>query len=129
MTRNGSAFALPTPEPRTAATASCSSPSGPAQPHGSRLLPAPVAGNYGDGAAIQTWQARRDRQKKLGRNGNGIGTPLPAAIALLPTPMAGDFGADRSAGPVRPVGGQTADRPARRDHPPPRRPGRRGRAS
>ena len=40
--------------------------------------------------------ARRDRQKKLGRNGNGIGTPLPVAIALLPTPMAGDFGADRS---------------------------------
>ena len=48
--------------------------------------------------------ARRDRQKQLGRNGNGIGTPLPVAIALLPTPMAGDFGADRSAGPVRPSG-------------------------
>ena len=40
MTRNGSACALPTPEPRTAATASSSSPSGPAQPQGSRLLPA-----------------------------------------------------------------------------------------
>ena len=52
MTRNGSAFALPTPEPRTAATASCSSPSGPAQPHGSRLLPTPVAGNYNDGASL-----------------------------------------------------------------------------
>ena len=37
-------------------------------------------------------------------NGNGIGTPLPAAIALLPTPMAGDFGADKAAGPVRPSG-------------------------
>jgi hypothetical protein len=48
--------------------------------------------------------ARRDRQKKLGRNGNGIGTPLPVAIALLPTPMAGDFGADRASGPVRPSG-------------------------
>lgn len=48
--------------------------------------------------------ARRDRQKQLGRNGNGIGTPLPVAIALLPTPMAGDFGADRSDGPVRPSG-------------------------
>ena len=104
MTRNGSAYALPTPEPRTAATASCSSPSGPAQPHGSRLLPTPVAGNYDDGAYLTAWQARRDRQKKPGRNGNGTGTPLPAAIALLPTPMAGDFGADRSAGPVRPSG-------------------------
>jgi hypothetical protein len=48
--------------------------------------------------------ARRDRQKQLGRNGNGIGTPLPVAIALLPTPMAGDFGADKSDGPVRPSG-------------------------
>jgi hypothetical protein len=48
--------------------------------------------------------ARRDRQKKLGRNGNGIGTPLPVAIALLPTPMAGDFGADKASGPVRPSG-------------------------
>ena len=129
MTRNGSAFALPTPEPRTAATACSSSPSGPAQPQGSRLLPTPVAGNFNDGESLPTWQARRDRQKKLGRNGNGIGTPLPIAIALLPTPMAGDFGADKAAGPVTPLGGQTADRPARRDHPPPRRPGRPGRDS
>ena len=42
------------------------------------------------GHSLPTWQARRDRQKKPGRNGNGIGTPLPIAIALLPTPMAGD---------------------------------------
>ena len=104
MTRNGSAYALPTPEPRTAATASSSSPSGPAQPQGSRLLPTPVAGNFNDGASLPTWQARRDRQKKLGRNGNGIGTPLPIAIALLPTPMASDFGADKSAGRARPSG-------------------------
>ena len=104
MTRNGRACALPTPAPRTAATASSSSPSGPAQPQGSRLLPTPVAGNFNDGASLPTWQARRDRQKKLGRNGNGIGTPLPVAIALLPTLMAGDFGADKATGPVRPSG-------------------------
>ena len=113
MTRNGSAFALPTPEPRTAGTVSCSSPSGPAQPHGSRLLPGPVAGNYGDRASLPARQARRDRQKQPGRNGNGTGSPLPAAIALLPTPMAGDFGADRSARPGPAFGGRTADRPAR----------------
>jgi DNA (cytosine-5)-methyltransferase 1 len=65
-------------------------PSGPDRPGGSRLLPAPVAGSYGDGADLPAWQARRDRQKKPGRNGNGIGAPLPVAIALLPTPMAGD---------------------------------------
>jgi len=63
-----------------------------------------VAGNFNDGASLQTWQARRDREKKLGRDGNGIGTPLPVATALLPTPMAGDFGADKATGPVRPSG-------------------------
>ena len=104
MTRSGRAFALPTPEPRTAATASSSSPPGPEPPGGSRLLPTPVAGNSNDGEATGSWLARRDRQKQPGRNGNGIGTPLPVAIALLPTPMAGDFGADKDAGPVRPSG-------------------------
>ena len=64
MTRNGRACALPIQAPRTAATASSSSPSGPAQPQGSRLLPTPVAGNYGDGASLQTWMARRDRQEE-----------------------------------------------------------------
>ena len=90
MTHSGRACALPTPEPRTAATASSSSPSGLGKVGGSRLPPTLVAGNFNDGASLQTWQARRDRQKKPGRNGNGIGAPLPVAIALLPTPMAGD---------------------------------------
>ena len=103
-TRNGSAYALPTPEPRTAATASSSSPSGPVPPGGSRLLPTPVAGNFNDGASLQTWHGPTGPAEELGRNGNGIGTPLPVAIALLPTPMASDFGADKAAGPVRPSG-------------------------
>jgi hypothetical protein len=106
MTRSGRAFALPTPEPRTAATASWSSRSGPGQPQGWRLLPTPIAGNFNDGADLPTWQALRDRQKKLGRNGNGIGTPLPVAIALLPTPLASDSapeGADEVGG-TRPSG-------------------------
>jgi DNA (cytosine-5)-methyltransferase 1 len=63
-----------------------------------------VAGNFNDGESVESWTARRDRQKRLGRNGNGIGTPLPIAVALLPTPMAGDFGADRNFSPVRPSG-------------------------
>jgi hypothetical protein len=104
MTRSGRAFALPTPEPRTAATASWSSRCGPDRPEGSRLLPTPVAGNFNDGASLLTWQARRDRQKKPGRNGNGIGTPLPVAIALLPTPLAGDASPQNTVGGTRPSG-------------------------
>ena len=103
-TRSGRAFALPTPEHRTAATDFSSSPPGPEPRPRSRLLPTPVAGNFNDGAEIEGWKARRDRQKKLGRNGNGIGTPLPIAIALLPTPMVGDFGAEKVTSPVRPSG-------------------------
>jgi hypothetical protein len=106
MTRSGRAFALPTPEHRTAATASSSLPPGPGQPQGSRLLPTPVAGNFNPGADLPAWQARRDRQKKLGRNGNGIGTPLPVAIALLPAPLAADGAPERSPqlGGTRPSG-------------------------
>jgi DNA (cytosine-5)-methyltransferase 1 len=33
-----------------------------------------------------------------------MGTPLTVAIVLLPTPMAGDYGADKDPGPVRPSG-------------------------
>ena len=84
MTRSGRAYAPPTPGLRTAETVCSSSRPGPGRPGGSRLLPTPVAGNFNDGADLPTWMARRDRQKQLGRNGNGIGTPLPVAIALLP---------------------------------------------
>ncbi len=59
-----------------------------------RLLPTPVAGAFNDGESATSWLARRDRQKKLGRNGNGIGTPLAIAIRLLPTPMASDGAAE-----------------------------------
>jgi len=44
---------------------------------------------------VASWLARRDRQKALGRNGNGMGTPLAIAIRLLPTPMASDGAAER----------------------------------
>ena len=51
---------------------------------------------FNDGESVDSWIARRDRQKKLGRNGNGIGTPLTIAIRLLPTPMASDSAAERA---------------------------------
>ena len=78
MTRNGRAFALPTPEPRTAATASSSLPSGPARPGGSRLLPTPDTGCSPNGHG-----------RRGGRPGNGhqSGHGLDvAATALTPAP-------------------------------------------
>ena len=59
-----------------------------------RLLPTPAAGVFNDGEPVESWLARRDRQKQLGRNGNGIGTPLAIAIRLLPTPS--DSSAERA---------------------------------
>ena len=44
---------------------------------------------------MTSWLARRDRQKKPGRNANGTGTPPAIAIRLLPTPMASDGAAER----------------------------------
>jgi DNA (cytosine-5)-methyltransferase 1 len=102
MTRNGSAFALATPAPATAATASSSSPPSPPPAPRSRLLPTPVAGAFNDGESPASWQARRDRQKKLGRNGNGIGTPLTIAIQMLPAPTASSHAAESAPA----IGGQ-----------------------
>ena len=84
MTRSGRAYALPTPAPRTAATAvPCHPVSLPAsRPGGTgwRLLPTPVAGAFNDGESLESWLARRERQKEsCGRNGNGIW--LSAAFA------------------------------------------------
>jgi DNA (cytosine-5)-methyltransferase 1 len=82
------------------------SPASPAAPAGLRLLPAPVAGAFNDTESVTSWQARRDRQKQLGRNGNGIGTPLAIAVRLLPTPIASDNAAERAPQPggLRPSG-------------------------
>lgn len=54
------------------------------------LLPTPAAGNFNDEESVESWQARKEREKAKGRNGNGIGTPLAMAVQLLPTPRATD---------------------------------------
>lgn len=54
------------------------------------LLPTPSAGNFNDGETPESWEARRERQKARGINGNGMGTPLTVAVQLLPTPLASD---------------------------------------
>jgi hypothetical protein len=101
MTRNGHAYALATPARPTPATGSSSSAAARPPGPGLRLLPTPVAGAFNDGESAETWLARRDRQKKLGRNGNGIGTPLAIAIRLLLPPMASDSAAERAPQPGR----------------------------
>lgn len=55
------------------------------------LLPTPAAGNFNDGESVESWQARRDRLLAEGVNGNGMGTPLPIAVQLLPSPTARDY--------------------------------------
>jgi hypothetical protein len=84
------------PVPAIAATGSSSSRTSPPPAPCPRLLPAQVAGAFNDGESAESWLARRDRQKKPGRNGNGMGTPVAIAIRLLPTPMASDSAHERN---------------------------------
>jgi len=55
------------------------------------LLPTPNAGNFNDGESLETWRARRDRNKTKGINGNGQGTPLAIAAQMLAEPGAQDW--------------------------------------
>lgn len=54
------------------------------------LLPTPTASNPNDGESLESWEARRQRNKAKGINGNGQGTPLAIAVRLLPTPVVAD---------------------------------------
>jgi DNA (cytosine-5)-methyltransferase 1 len=55
------------------------------------LLPTPAAGAFNDGESVEQWDARRERIKAKGINGNGMGEPLAiAAQRLLPTPRTSD---------------------------------------
>lgn len=78
--RNGILFARPMSVPRTAVSG-CSS---------SQLLPTPAASNPNDGEALESWEARRQRNLAKGINGNGQGTPLGIAVQMLPTPRTSD---------------------------------------
>jgi hypothetical protein len=53
---------------------------------GCSLWPTPNAGNFNDGENLETWEARREKNKAKGINGNGQGTPLAIAAKLFPTP-------------------------------------------
>jgi DNA (cytosine-5)-methyltransferase 1 len=47
------------------------------------LLPTPSAGNFNDGEDLTSWEARRQKNKSKGINGNGQGTPLSIAVQGL----------------------------------------------
>jgi hypothetical protein len=56
------------------------------------LLPTPDAGGFNTGESLESWEARRDRNKAKKINGNGQGTPLGIAVQqLLATPVARDY--------------------------------------
>jgi DNA (cytosine-5)-methyltransferase 1 len=47
------------------------------------LLPTPTAGNFNDGESLESWRARRERNKAKAINGNGQGTPLAIAAQMV----------------------------------------------
>jgi DNA (cytosine-5)-methyltransferase 1 len=47
------------------------------------LLPTPAAGVFNDGETVEQWDARRERVKAKGINGNGMGEPLAIAAKRL----------------------------------------------
>lgn len=55
-----------------------------------RLWPTPSATNPNEAEALDRWEARRDRLKAMGINGNGMGPPLGVAVGLWPTARAED---------------------------------------
>lgn len=113
MTSGGRVYELPTWAQPTDGTAGSDSPALPPRasdgPHGDpnqrnsrggydalpgavvNLLPTPTASNPNDGESLESWEARRQRNKAKGINGNGQGTPLAIAVRLLPTPTARDW--------------------------------------
>lgn len=58
--------------------------------------PTPDATVSNDGEDLESWIARRERERAKGQNGNGMGTPLAIAARLWPTTTAGDAKASGS---------------------------------
>tara|TARA_R110002110_G_scaffold69439_9_gene187209 strand:- start:526 stop:1089 length:564 start_codon:yes stop_codon:yes gene_type:complete len=56
-----------------------------------RMWPTPSASVANDGETPETWQARADKLKEKGINGNGAGTPLTVEAMKWSTPTARDW--------------------------------------
>lgn len=65
-------------------------------PAQSTQWPTPTAALMNDGEDPAQWQARADRLKAAGKNGNGAGMPLTVASAAWPTPSQRDGDARRA---------------------------------
>jgi len=59
-------------------------------PEDPRYWPTPDASVSNDGEDLDSWFARREKEKLKGQNGNGMGMPLAIAARLWPTPRAHD---------------------------------------
>ncbi len=79
------------------------------------MLPSPAGSNPNDGEDVGSWLARRDRQAERGINGNGMGTPLAVAAALLPSPDAGHGRKSTRTGPLLAGAAELLPTPQRRD--------------
>ena len=49
-----------------------------------KMWPTPDAGVFNDGQSVEAWQARHEKERANGYNGNGGGTPLAMAVRMPP---------------------------------------------
>lgn len=81
----------PTPTAADAERTSPAYPGGnPTLTGAARRWPTPTASNPNERETLESWIARRERERAKGHNGNGMGTPLGVAVRLWPTPTAAD---------------------------------------
>lgn len=62
--------------------------------HQARNWPTPDASVVNDGETLESWEARNQREREKGQNGNGMGTPLAIAALQWPTSRAAQGGQD-----------------------------------
>ena len=97
MMRSGIAYQLPPSAPLTGETASGSLPTPTAKANmmapsmqkwsaHRNLWPTPAASVTNLSESPESWQARADKLKAKGINGNGAGVPLTVAVKMWPTP-------------------------------------------
>jgi hypothetical protein len=115
MMLSGTAYRLPPSAPLTVEIASGSLPTPTAKANmmapsmqkwaaHKNLWPTPAASVTNLSESPESWQARADKLKEKGINGNGAGVPLTVAVKMWPTPMRSDSrGSSGKPGPNKQV--------------------------